>query len=127
MKIINIILTWSYRFIYSSLVPSTVSLYCFIIYFYTGHVEVFIVGLLNLLIGISKFFEYLSVKKALSKYGFRENIVKTKSYSWCQRHVTTIACNELGHGQKWKDYKLKNNHKFWHILPKFRRFKELNK
>ncbi|MFC1696764.1 hypothetical protein ACFL1H_00370 [Nanoarchaeota archaeon] len=73
----------------------------------------------NELISYAKYDEYKKVKSKL-EVGWDENIVKKKSRSWCQRHLTRVAADETDYGKEVREYHHNQGYRWYHFIPDFK-------
>ena len=52
----------------------------------------------------ANFSEYKEIKQALTRYGWDERIIETKSHSWCQRNTARVAAINCGYKQEIDQY-----------------------
>ena len=52
----------------------------------------------------ANFSEYKKIKQALTRHGWDERIIETKSHTWCQRNTARVAAINCGYKQEIDQY-----------------------
>jgi len=55
-------------------------------------------------IAAANFSDYKRIKQALTKYGWDERIIETRSHSYCQRNTARVAASSCGYKQEIDQY-----------------------
>ena len=116
-------LVFPLRYFYIGLIPNLI---CALILLFNplSIFNLFCAGL-NFLVGFSKYMEYSRCRERL-KTGWGEGKVKSKMYSWCQRHAAKQAARECGYAKEFEEFARREGHRWWHLLPKLHRIHELD-
>ncbi|MBI4143892.1 hypothetical protein HY486_01450 [Candidatus Woesearchaeota archaeon] len=74
-------------------------------------------SLLNEHVAIRNMKEHDKIKDALDRHGWNENIIESKSHSWCQRNTSQVASNDSGFGGETRKYLHEKGYRRYHFVP----------
>ena len=90
-----------------------------IIFWFISFLFAFVHIFLVMMDGWSRFQNYKRAKDQFYVHGFNRRIANTYIGSLCQRTAAIVAAEELGIGDEIKEYYVKRNVKWYHVIPYF--------